>query len=110
MSSDSQLYDEQFTVTGEVDGKYERVKRLKCISLNKDTTMELDINKELYDVKVGDDLQVVLASTLNLDGTKDDSKGWKEWARSSEQTLADMYDYVCRGKLYRFESGQDEQL
>ena len=110
MSSDSQLYDETFVIDSEIDGKYERVKRIKCTSLSKDTSMELDINKELYEVKPNDELQVVLASTLNVDGTKDESKGWKELSRSGEATLADMYDYVCRGKIYRFETGQEDQL
>lgn len=111
MSTDSQLYDETFTVNLITSGKYERVSRLLCKSLDQTTEMSLDINTELYDVATNDELQVVLASTLNLDGTKDDSKGWKEFARSGEQSLADMYDYVMRGKIYRFEAmGEREML
>ncbi|KAL9049530.1 MAG: hypothetical protein Q9162_007176 [Coniocarpon cinnabarinum] len=110
MSSDSQLYDDTFTVIGIESGKYERVSRLQTESLSRDTEMSLDINKELFDVEVGNELQVVLASTLNLDGTKDDSKGWKEFTRSGEQSLADMYDYVCRGKIYRFDTETEGQL
>ena len=107
MSNDSQLYDEQFSITSIAGDKYERVARISCTSLTHDTAMTLDINKELFECEVGQELQVVLASTLSLDGTRDDSKGWKEMTRGGEHTLADMYDYVCRGKIYRFEAANE---
>ena len=47
------------------------------------------------------------ASTLSLDGTKDDEKGWRDMAKRDEITLAQQYDYVCYGKVYRFEEGKD---
>jgi len=48
-------------------------------------------------------------STLNLDGSKDDEKGsWRE--NRGEQTLADLWDYVCYGKVYRFEEGADGEV
>ena len=58
---------------------------------------------------VGENIQMVLASTLSLDGTKDE-RGWRDLSRSGESTLADLYDYVCRGKVYRFEEGETEGL
>jgi DNA-directed RNA polymerase I, II, and III subunit RPABC3 len=54
-----------------------------------------------------------IASTLSHDGTKDDAAnsktGWRE-TRSGEPTLADAYDYVCYGKVYRFEEGNGEYM
>jgi DNA-directed RNA polymerase I, II, and III subunit RPABC3 len=50
-----------------------------------------------------------LALSLNLDGSKDDGKGWREVGRG-EQTLADEYDYVCHGKIYRFEEGTGDNM
>lgn len=53
---------------------------------------------------------MVLASSLALDGSKDDSKGWRDVGRAGhggEATLADMFDYVCHGKLYKFEDGDE---
>lgn len=54
----------------------------------------------------------MLASTLSLDGSKDDSqtKGWRDVARGIEPSLADEYDYVCHGKIYRFEEGDEETM
>jgi len=69
--------------------------------------MSLDINSEIYPISTGESISLALASTLNLDGTKDD-RGWRDLQRSGEQTLADSYDYVCRGKVYRIEEGGAE--
>lgn len=52
---------------------------------------------------------MAIASTLSLDGqdsAKGDGSGWRE-TRSGEATLADSYDYVCYGKLYRFDESED---
>lgn len=71
--------------------------------------MTLDINTELFPCAINDSLQCVLATTLSLDGTKED-KGWRDVGRAGpggETTLADMFDYVCHGKLYKFEDGDD---
>ncbi len=107
--ADSQLYEETFTITSLNAQKYDRVSRLAGTSISQDTQFTLDVNTELYPVSVGDTVQLVLASTLNLDGTKDE-RGWRDLQRSGEATLADLYDYVCRGKIYRFEEGQGENL
>ncbi len=49
---------------------------------------------------------MALASTLSLDGKEDSGAktGWRE-VGMGEQTLANDYDYVCHGKVYRFEEG-----
>ena len=107
--ADSQLYEETFNITSINAQKYDRVARLTGTSNSNDTQMTLDINTELYPIGVGENIQLVLASTLSLDGTKDE-RGWKDLSRSGESTLADLYDYVCRGKIYRFEEGQGENL
>lgn len=75
--------------------------------------MLLDINTELYPLAVGDNIRVVLATSLQLDGTKDDTKGWRDANRvglGGEATLADMFDYVCHGKIYRFEDQENSDL
>ena len=45
---------------------------------------------------------MVLASTLSLDGSKDSGKGWLNVGKE-EPSLADPFDYVCHGKIYKFE-------
>lgn len=49
---------------------------------------------------------MVLASSLSLDGSKDDGRGWRDVARGEEASLADMFDYVCHGRIYKFEDGE----
>lgn len=107
--SDSQLYEETFSIGSINSAKYDRVSRISATSSSHDTQLTLDVNTELYPLSTGDNIQLVLASTLALDGTKED-RGWRDLSRSGEQTLADMYDYVCRGKIYRFEEGNGENL
>ncbi|KAK7538121.1 uncharacterized protein J3D65DRAFT_621031 [Phyllosticta citribraziliensis] len=107
--SDSQLYEDTFHVTGQDKAKYDRVSRLTGSSSDSQTTMTLDINHELFPVETGETLQMLLASTLNLDGTKEE-KGWRELDTSTETTLADMYDYVMHGKVYRFEEGDGDHI
>ena len=106
---DTQLYSDTFTLTDINAQKYDRVSRLKGNTENGDTEFTLDVNTELYPCHAGERLSLVIASTLSLDGTKDDSKGWRGVGRG-EQTLADEYDYVCHGKVYRFEEGDDENM
>lgn len=112
MSTDSQLYIDTFTVRPPpsapneeciFDQKYDRVIRFKALSSDSSTTLSLDINTEMFKVTKGETVELMLASTLNLDGTKDaPEKGWRE---TGEQTLADMWDYVMYGQVYRFEEG-----
>jgi len=109
-SSDTQLLEEAFTITAIDASKYDRVARLSGTSGDSQTVMSLDINTELYPCSIGETVQCVLASSLALDGTKDDGKGWLDVARSGQggvNTLADMFDYVCHGKIYKFEDGED---
>lgn len=104
--SDAQLFEDTFVVNDVNDEKYDRVSRITATSTDKGTALTLDVNTELYPVYLNDTVTIALTSTLNLDGSKDDSKGWRE-PKIGEQTLADEYDYVCHGKVYRFMEGEE---
>ena len=122
-SGDAQLFEDTFTVTDYDQSKYDRVARITGTSTDNMTEMKLDINTELFPCHVGETLQVVLATTLSLDGNRgeggdgeqqardgNESKGWRDVRGAPEEaTLADMYDYVCHGKIYKFEDGNDGQ-
>ncbi|KAJ5120492.1 uncharacterized protein N7515_009880 [Penicillium bovifimosum] len=102
--SDPLLFEDTFTVTSINAQKYDRVSRLTCQSNDASLTFTLDVNTELYPCAVGDSLSLALASTLSLDGKEDTRASWRE-VSMGEQSLADDYDYVCHGKVYRFEEG-----
>lgn len=101
------LFEGTFRISNINDAKYDRVSRIKGQEEN--TEFYLDVNTELYPVAVEDRISLALALSLNLDGSKDDSKGWRNVGRG-EQTLADEYDYVCHGKIYRFDEGEGANM
>jgi DNA-directed RNA polymerase I, II, and III subunit RPABC3 len=110
ISGDSQLFDEHFTITSYDQSKYDRVARIGGTSHDSQTVMTLDINTELYPCNIGESVHIVLATSLALDGSKEDGRGWRDATRSGqggEASLADMFDYVCHGKIYKFEDGED---
>jgi DNA-directed RNA polymerase I, II, and III subunit RPABC3 len=113
---DATLFEETFTITDFDQSKYDRVARIKAKSAQNDlpTEMNLDINTDLFPCIVGEAIHVVLATSLALDGSKDDEKGWRDVTKGNSgddnATLADMFEYVCYGKIYKFEDDEDGQF
>ncbi|KAH0844299.1 DNA-directed RNA polymerases I, II, and III subunit RPABC3 [Fonsecaea pedrosoi] len=108
--SENILFENSFKITDLNDTKYDRVSRIKAYNEGEqEVLLTLDVNTELYPLNVDDRMTVALALSLNLDGSKDDGKGWREIGRG-EQTLADEFDYVCHGKIYRFEEGSGDNI
>ncbi|XP_006656430.1 DNA-directed RNA polymerases II, IV and V subunit 8B-like [Oryza brachyantha] len=93
------LFEDIFTVTRlDPDGKkFDRVSRIEARSEQFDMYMQLDVATEVYPMRPGDKFTMVLAPTLNLDGTPD--IGF--YTQAGRKTLADKYDYVMHGKLYK---------
>jgi DNA-directed RNA polymerases I, II, and III subunit RPABC3 len=108
--ADAQVFEETFSITNVNNEKYDRVSRLSGTSSDNQVTMTLDINHELFPVQAGESLNMVLATTLSLDGTSKEQNEtqWRSIGRTS--TLADMYEYVCYGKNYRMEDGEGDQM
>ena len=108
--SENILFENSFKIADINSTKYDRVSRIKAFSEGgQEVLLTLDVNTELYSLNIDDRMTVALALSLNLDGSKDDGKGWREVGRG-EQTLADEFDYVCHGKIYRFEEGSGENM
>ncbi|KAJ5697750.1 RNA polymerase Rpb8 [Penicillium malachiteum] len=102
--ADPLLFEDTFTINSINAQKYDRVSRLTCESSDSSITFTLDVNSELYPCVAGESISMALASTLSLDGKEDTRASWRE-VSMGDQTLADDYDYVCHGKVYRFEEG-----
>ncbi|KAJ1925462.1 DNA-directed RNA polymerases I, II, and III subunit RPABC3 [Tieghemiomyces parasiticus] len=122
------------------DGKhFDRVSRLNARSENHMMDLTLDYNLELYPMEIGDKFSLVLASTLSLDGTEGGSgaagvssggasasagaggaKGsgatmgsvkadtWRP--NRNDRSLADEYDYVMYGKVYRYDDAEGNNV
>lgn len=110
MSADIELLNFRGSIDNINDEKYDRVARVDGKEIGTgEIYYQLDLNTDIWPVSVGDELTITLASSLNLDGSKDDGKGWRD-ANKGEATLADDYDYVCHGKIYRFEEGNEAEM
>lgn len=70
-----------------------------------DAEVLLDVNFELYPLAVGDKVLFVLTTTLQTDGNAvvDPYKKDTWYANLNKSTLADVYDYVMYGKVYKYE-------
>ncbi|KAJ1984419.1 DNA-directed RNA polymerases I, II, and III subunit RPABC3 [Dimargaris verticillata] len=97
------------------DGKkFDRVSRLSARSENYDMGLLLDYNVELYPMKIGDKFSLVLASTLSLSGqdaARSQTGKQDTWRPNvTEKTLADDYDYVMYGKIYRYDDSASSRV
>ena len=108
-TGDAQLFEDSFTIIDIDDAKYDRVARLKANSVDDRTQMTLDFNTELFPLRTGEAITVVLATTLNLDGSKDDDKGWRDATKlDGEATLVN--EVVVGGQILHREARELEYL
>jgi len=109
MTSSLALFEDIFEVTAlNPDGKkvFERVNRIAATGTTFECDLLLDINCQIYSLKEGEKITLVLASTLNLDGSPDDHFSYAP--TPGEPTLADTYDYVMHGKVFDITFKKDE--
>ncbi|CAL0299476.1 PREDICTED: DNA-directed RNA polymerases II, IV and V subunit 8B-like [Lupinus angustifolius] len=85
---------------------FDKVTRIEARSERFDMFMHLDINSELYPLKVGQKFALSLVATLNPDGTPDTGYYIQQGNR---QSLADNFEYVMYGKLYRITDGSGRE-
>ena len=86
-------YQQQFEIV-EIDRdgkKFDRVSRINATSDTLDDLV-LDINTEIFPVSIADKLNILLTANIGADG----------W-RVSKNSIANDYDYVCHGKVYKDE-------
>ncbi|CAD6334977.1 unnamed protein product [Miscanthus lutarioriparius] len=91
------LFEDTFIVTRlDPDGKkFDKVSRVEARSEQLDMYMQLDVATDVYPVCAGEKFNMVLAPTLNLDGTPD--TGY--YTQAGRKTLADNYEYVSKGSF-----------
>lgn len=117
MSADSQLFISGFTLStdpGDIEAQskaqYDRVARYFAYSQDHSVKLIVDINTDLYTLQPDTVFEVLLASTLNLDGSKENKEGgtggWRE-KQPGETDLSEFWEYVMYGKVYKFEEADD---
>lgn len=98
------LVDDVYEVMAiDPDGKkFDRVSRIQGKSENYDTKLLLDINIEVYPVRVGEKYAFVLTKSLSLDGSPlDAADAWRP--NNIKTNLADKYEYVMYGRIFKLE-------
>ncbi|KAJ3225702.1 DNA-directed RNA polymerases I, II, and III subunit RPABC3 [Chytriomyces hyalinus] len=96
--------------------KFDRVSRLNATSEAADTEIILDINTEIYPIKISDKFTLTLATSLSLDAvaaapstTASKKETWRDTS-SSGKSLADDYEYVMYGKVYKYDESGGKNL
>lgn len=105
------LFEDMFIVESTDSARYNKVSRITGhSSTSQDIKLTLDINKELFPVKANDSLTVVLASSLGNESSMLTSNGSWRPPKPEDRSLADDYDYVMYGTVYKFEenAGNDK--
>ena len=75
------------------------VARLNCRSENIEMELHLDINCDVYKVEQGDRFVLALSPSLSKEGVPNED--WYD--QSDKPSLADDYEYVMYGKVFKFE-------
>ncbi|CAI5755547.1 unnamed protein product [Candida verbasci] len=102
------LFEDMFIVDSTDPGRYTKVCRITGYSsTSQDIKITLDINNELFPVKSKDSLTITLASSLGNDSSMVTSNGSWRPPRDGERSIADDYDYVMYGTVYKFEENVD---
>ncbi|KAK9368667.1 hypothetical protein V1509DRAFT_622394 [Lipomyces kononenkoae] len=106
------LFDDLFTVTTLDSKRYDRVSRITATSNSaSDIHLTLDVNTELFPITVGEILSIAIAKTLATESSSagNSSSSWRE-PKPGERGLADDYDYVMYGTVYKFEEGKTDNI
>lgn len=98
------ILDDVFKVTAvDPEGRrFDQVSRIVAESESHGLGMQLDVNVALYPVSAGNRLTVALARSLAVgDGAVLDADA--AWRPGAGPTLADRFDYVVHGRVFKFE-------
>ncbi|GAA5876185.1 hypothetical protein JCM16303_007049 [Sporobolomyces ruberrimus] len=110
-SSSAIVFTDVFVVSDvDKDGKkFDRVSRVAAKSNNLDMKMTLDINTDLLDLQKDMTFSMALASTLNPEADKSNAAAGG-WRQDIEGGLADDWEYIMHGKVYKFDEGTSDEV
>lgn len=89
------VFDDTFEVSRVDNAKFENVARITAKAQTFLADIEVDINTDIYPVQVKDTLRIALASSGSSQMENWDGSG------ASIGNLADEYEYVMYGKVYK---------
>lgn len=88
------------------DGEiFEKVSRVVCQSENYDMQVTVDINTDIFPISINQRFGFALATSITADETVEDGY----WNPNSGPSLADKYDYVMYGIVFKYEEHKDSR-
>ncbi|KAJ1490031.1 RNA polymerase [Baffinella frigidus] len=89
----------------DTDGKkFDNVSRIQATSQTYNLDLTLDVNTEIYPMKVDDRFSMALTNVLRKDGEPDDGC----FDQSGFDSHADDFEYVMYGKVFKHHSKPNE--
>jgi len=83
--------------------RFDKVSRIEARTCeSNDVRLILDYNSEIYDLPVGTKFTMVLTESLDLD-SNEVGPGQTEFDQSGRSTLADEFEYVMHGKVFKMD-------
>lgn len=103
------ILDDAFEVASvDPDGKkFDKVSRIQARNDNNNILLTLDINTELYPVRVGLKYTLVLTKHIAFDANGVPLEAEGAWRVPS---LADKYEYVMYGRVFKFEDVSSSKM
>ncbi|KAI9005052.1 hypothetical protein DFJ74DRAFT_403620 [Hyaloraphidium curvatum] len=105
----------KFRVT-QIDGgnkkHFDRVSRINSTAEDYDLNLRIDVNSEIYPMHVEERFTFCLAHSLAADASSagvERKEVWRDVGAPGKKTLADDFDYVMHGKVYRYTDVEGEQ-
>lgn len=87
------------------------VSRIQATSSVNKLSIELDMNTEIYQVEKDGFYKLVLAKSVNADGsdTFDIIQYENEGSETGKGSLIDKYEYVMHGKVFKYQLKHDDK-
>ncbi|KAJ3208812.1 hypothetical protein HK099_008646, partial [Clydaea vesicula] len=85
--------------------KFDKVSRITAKN-DQEMELRLDVNTEIYPLKITERLNLLLTNSLSLDPTIPDNEMW----RLNSKSIADDYEYVMHGKCYKFHEIESDKV
>ncbi|KAL0290038.1 UNVERIFIED_CONTAM: DNA-directed RNA polymerases II and V subunitA [Sesamum calycinum] len=80
------------------------VSRINAESEDDDSILELDVHNEIYPMLPGEKYRMVISKTLNVDGSP--VAGY--FPEGKQKSLADKFEYVMHGLLYKMSEAKEK--
>ncbi|TPX36753.1 hypothetical protein SmJEL517_g01251 [Synchytrium microbalum] len=89
-----------------------KVSRIFASSQSRNMEMTLDVHSELYPMQLGEIYSMRLTSSIErelIHARRDAAQAAQPWRDGAKGTIADDYDYVMHGKIYKHDETRSDQ-